>query len=89
MTMKPTALEPEDIQYPAWQVPLLRALIETDQDIAQTRIGEAKAAVYERMKSISDSDSSSKDASGSAEQQAIQDALAILRVLENERRKAS
>ncbi len=79
----PRAVEPEDIQYPLWQGPLLKALIETDREVAQMRLAEAKAAIHERLETIS------QDATCKTEQQAIQDALTILRVLENEHLKAS
>lgn len=81
--MKSPALEPEDIQYPLWQRPLLIALIETDTEIARARIAEAKAAIYGRLTVLS------QDGNSRAEQEAIQDALATLRMLENERQKAS
>lgn len=82
-TFEPRAVEPEDIKYPTWQGPLLKALIETDREVAQMRLAEAKAAIHERLETIS------QDETCKAEQQAIQDALSSLRVLENERWKAS
>jgi hypothetical protein len=81
--VEPRAVEPEDIKYPLWQEPLLKALIETDREVAQMRLAEAKAAIHERLETIS------QDETCKAEQQAIQDASSILRVLENEHLKAS
>jgi hypothetical protein len=82
--MKSPVLEPEEnIQYPLWQSPLLTALMETDREKAQARIAEARAAIYGRLQVIT------QGANHHAEHEALRDALAILRVIENERQKAS
>ena len=81
--MMPIALEPEDIRYPLWQRPLLTALMETNKENAEARIVEAKAAIHGRLQVITQS------ADHHAEYQALRDALAILRILENEGQKAS
>ena len=81
--MKSTVLEPDDIQYPLWQRPLLTALIEMDKENADARIAEAKAAIQLRLQVIQQS------ADHHAEHEALRDGLAMLRTLENELQKAS
>lgn len=78
-----TAKEPDVLAYPEWQKPVQEALLEFDPEKLQARMEAAKTAIANRLETIA------RQGDYPAEEQAIQDALAILRMLENEVRKAS
>ena len=71
------------LTYPEWQKPVQEALIELDLERLQARIASAKTAVSRRLETIAQQEGHQ------AERQAIEDALAILRMLENQTRQAS
>jgi hypothetical protein len=77
------AMEPDDLIYPEWQNPLQEALLELDEEKLQARMAGARDAISNRLQVIS------QNTNHQAEREAIRDALAILRMLENENRKAS
>ena len=66
----------ERFQYPEWQKPCQDALVELDKDKLRERIATAEAAIVSRLRATSAGSVSAQ------ESQAIEDARAILRVLE-------
>ncbi len=75
----PRGMEPDsDIQYPEWQTRYKEALVELDKDRLQERISAAETAIFTRLHAISGVPGYQ------AERQAIEDALAFLRILERD-----
>jgi hypothetical protein len=66
------------IIYPAWQGEYQAALLELDPERLLKRLTAAETAIFNRAQAISQS------ADGLAERQAIEDALANLRVLKRD-----
>jgi hypothetical protein len=71
------SLSPE-ILYPQWQNEYAAALVELDREKLPQRLAASEAAIYKRLQAISQS------SDHQAERQAIEDALAALRVLKRE-----
>jgi hypothetical protein len=72
--------DPSDlIRYPEWQHEYYAALIETAPGKRSERVIAAETAIFKRLQSMSTGEESL------AEQQAIEDALASLRILKKER----
>jgi hypothetical protein len=74
---------PDGLQYPEWQSAVQEALLEFRADSLQEKIAVAEAAISSRLQQLallSDS---------KAEQQAIQDALNLLRVLKERRARSA
>jgi hypothetical protein len=71
------AMSPE-ILYPEWQPQYQTALLETDREKLPERVAAAETAIYQRLQAISQS------SAYQAERQAIQDAVASLRVLKRD-----
>ena len=67
------------IPYPEWQNEYAAALVELDREKLPQRVAAAETAIFNRLQAISQS------ADNRAERQAIQDALANLRVLMREK----
>ena len=63
------------ISYPEWQQQYQTALLELDREKLPERVAAAETAIYERLQAIS------RSSDYQAERQAIEDALASLRVL--------
>ena len=68
----------DDLKYPNWQRPVQEALIELDKHKLHARIAEAEHAITRRLEDISQSPADR------AEQDAMQHALASLRVVKKE-----
>ena len=68
----------DDLQYPDWQGSVQKALLELDRDKLRALVAEAEAAIFNRLQAIS------QDTDHTAERQAIEDALASLRVVKRE-----
>jgi hypothetical protein len=68
----------DGLRYPDWQSPVQGALLELDRDKLKARVAEAEAAIFNRLQAIS------QDTDHTAERQAIEDALANLRVVKRE-----
>lgn len=66
------------LQYPDWQRPLQEALVELDNDKLKARVAAVEAAIFNRLQVISQS------ANHHSEREAIENALACLRVLKRE-----
>ncbi len=66
------------ILYPEWQPAYFAALVELDPKMLFERVMAAEAAIFNRLQSIS------HNSDARAERQAIQDALASLRVLKRD-----
>ena len=66
------------ILYPEWQAEYLAALVELDPKMLFERVMEAEAAIFNRHQAIS------HNSDAHAERQAIEDALAALRVLKRD-----
>jgi hypothetical protein len=66
------------ISYPEWQPQYQTALLETDREKLPERVAAAETAIYQRLQAISQS------SAYQAERQAIQDAVASLRVLKRD-----
>ncbi len=65
----------DGLKYPEWQKPLLDALLQLDTEELKIRVAVAETAIHNRMQTIS------RDVEHCAERQAIEDALATLRIL--------
>ncbi len=65
----------EQVPYPEWQKPLLQALLELDDEKLKKRVADAEAAISRRLDVIA------RDPQQQTERQAIEDALASLRIL--------
>jgi hypothetical protein len=74
---EPSSPSPK-ILYPEWQQEYVAALLELDPEKLPKRVEVAETAVFKRLQAISQSSDSK------AEREAIQDALASLRVLKSE-----
>jgi hypothetical protein len=75
--MEPNSPSPK-ILYPEWQAEYQAALLELDPKTLFERVTAAETAIFNRLQAISHS------ADGRAERQAIEDALAALRVLKRD-----
>lgn len=69
---------PSNLQYPAWQSAYEASLSELDPKKLLKRVHSAEAAIFNRLQELAQSPES---ANHKAEQQAIADALATLRLL--------
>jgi hypothetical protein len=77
--MEPIQMERrERILYPEWQKPYQEALLEVDDDKLAELLSAAQAAICKRLQAISG------DSNHHAERQAIEDALAFIRVLKRD-----
>jgi hypothetical protein len=65
----------DGIQYPEWQKTYQDALLELDQEKFDARVTAAESAIFNRLQAIAG------DSVNHAERQALQDAIASLRVL--------
>jgi hypothetical protein len=72
------SLSPNIILYPDWQNEYAAALVELDREKLSGRVEAAETAIFNRLQAISQS------SDHRAEHQAIEDALAALRVLKRE-----
>ena len=70
-----------DFRYPAWQREYEASLVELDPKKLLERVHKAEAAIFNRLQEMAQSSGSSDN---KAERQAIEDALANLRVLQRE-----
>ena len=75
--MNPNASSPK-ILYPEWQHAYLAALVELDRKTLLERVTAAETAIFNRLQAIS------QNSDSHAERQAIEDALASLRVLKRD-----
>jgi hypothetical protein len=66
------------ILYPEWQADYQAALVELDPQKLPERVQAAETAIFKRLQAIS------QNTDNQAERQAIEDALASLRVLKRE-----
>ena len=73
----PSSPSPQ-ILYPEWQPAYFAALVELDPKMLFERVMEAEAAIFNRLQALS------RNSDANAERQAIQDALASLRVLKRD-----
>lgn len=77
----PSGIEPaQALMYPEWQEPLQQALLELDKDRLKARIATAEIAVFSRLQALT------QGPYHPAERQALEDALATLRVLKRDDR---
>jgi hypothetical protein len=77
---KPTSPSPK-ILYPEWQGEYLAALLEFDPKLLGERVQAAEGAIFKRLQAIS------QGTENRTERQAIEDAVAALRVLKQDRLK--
>jgi len=75
--MDPSAPSPK-ILYPEWQRVYLAALVELDTNTLLERVAAAETAIFNRLQAIS------QKPDRHAERQAIEDALASLRILKRD-----
>jgi hypothetical protein len=68
-----------DLKYPEWQSPFREALIEIDREKLQSKTMKAEEAIFQRLQQLAGTSDSE------AERQAIEDALASLRVFKRDR----
>ena len=81
MTANSTGAKPAILRFPEWQWPVIEALQEKnnpDKSKLRALVMAAETAIYNRQQAIA------KNANHEAEQQAIEDAVAVLRVLKTE-----
>ena len=71
------------VLYPEWQNQYRAALLELDRQKLSERVTAAEAAIYQRLQAIS------QNSDHQAERQAIEDAMAVLRLLVKERPRLS
>lgn len=76
--MATDASQRPDIFYPSWQNEYEAALLEPEPEKLSARVKAAEIAIYERLQNISQS------ADHLPERQVIQEALAVLRVLQTD-----
>ena len=67
-----------NIVYPEWQREYQAALLELDSERLRERVAAAETAIFNRLQAIS------RGSNHTAERQAIEDALASLRVLKRD-----
>jgi hypothetical protein len=77
--MDPGSPSSPELLYPEWQREYLAALLELDSQKLKERVEAAESAIFKRLQSISHSPDND------AERQAIEDAIAGLRVLKRDR----
>jgi len=68
----------DDLRYPEWQSPFREALLEIDREKLQSKMMKAEDAIFQRLQQLAGTSDSH------AERQAIEDAIASLRVLKTE-----
>ena len=74
-----SGIEPaQALKYPEWQEPLQQALLELDTDKLKARIASAEIAIFSRLQALT------RGPYHPAERQALEDALATLRVLKRD-----
>jgi hypothetical protein len=81
MTASSTGVKRENLRFPDWQWPVIEALMEKDNPDKKklnALVMAAESAIYDRQQALSTSGDSQ------AEKQAIEDAVAILRILKTE-----
>ncbi len=66
------------LKYPEWQTPLRDALLEFDKDKLKQRLPDIETAIFNRQQVLS------RSADSRDERQAIEDALATLRILKRD-----
>jgi hypothetical protein len=67
-----------DLKYPDWQIPFRDALLELDKNKLKERLTQVETAIFNRRQALS------RSADSRDERQAIEDALATLRILKRE-----
>ena len=67
----------EELNYPSWQLPLRKAVLEGDPKRLAERIKKVEAAISERLQAMASADHED-------ERRAIADATSILRVLKKQ-----
>ena len=72
---------PSNLRYPTWQREYEASLLETDPKKLLERVHAAEDAIFNRLQELSHSDNPDHK----AERQAIEDAIASLRVLKTEK----
>jgi hypothetical protein len=77
LIIEPSSRSPK-ILYPEWQAECLAALLELDPKKLFECVSTAEAAIFKRLQALSN------NADGNAERQAIEDALADLRILKRD-----
>ena len=68
----------EDLRYPNWQKPVQEALVELDREKLRERIAAAERAISQRLEAME------RSQADRAEREAMQQALASLRVVKKE-----
>ena len=76
--MADTSFPSPKILYPEWQNEFRAALLELDTEKLRERVAAAETAIFNRLQAIS------RGSNHTAERQAIEDALASLRVLKRD-----
>jgi hypothetical protein len=69
----------EELKYPKWQAPLQEAILEFDREKLREKIQDVETLIFERLQQLRQS------SDGRSEQEAINDALSILRVIKRDR----
>jgi hypothetical protein len=68
-----------ELRYPEWQVPLREVILEFDREKLRERIQKVETLIFERLQQLS------QENDGRTEQEAINDALSILRVIQRDK----
>jgi len=69
----------QELKYPAWQLPLHDAVMESNLDKLPAKIQHVEALIFERLQQLQTSND------GFVERKAINDALDLLRTVKNNR----
>jgi hypothetical protein len=69
----------EELKYPQWQTPLQEAILEFDRKKLREKLEKVKTSILERLLQLH------QGGNGQSEREAINDALATLRVLNQEK----
>ena len=69
----------EELKYPKWQAPLQEAILKSDREKLREKLEKVEIAILERLQELS------HGADGHSEREAINDALATLRVIQRDR----
>ncbi len=67
-----------ELKYPEWQKPLQEALLESDKTKLKARVESTEAIIFDRLQALSQS------ANHRAERDAVEHALALLRMIKRD-----
>lgn len=69
----------EEFKYPEWQIPLQELILESDRTKLPEKVQKVETLIFERLQQLREGND------GEIETQAINDAVALLRIIKRER----